>query len=350
MVTHVCLMQLDPTTKYTLLLVFLSCENQCQLLCSSNNIVQCENIDSINEALYIIKSWNEKWVPQYFVTDYCEAEYNSIAKVFNNCPTYICDFHREQAWMRCTNKQGNLHVKDDCGQILNLWRNIAQSNDDIKFKVAVEKMKSTEAWLRNTKAQEYFIRTWLSTEEKWTNRFFRDTFDIKISTNNGVETQNKLLFKNFYLKLTSDKSLNSTIETIIDKFLPESLRKYNLKNLKLTGEYKKMSNVIPKFLHGRPEPFVKHIYNGLSTAQNIYSENKIKKRYSFDDLPEHFLNNPFISADPHYSIKNVHSKEILTKSPINVLEKENGLLLLPSKHSSKQLLDIPKSHKKKKLP
>jgi len=149
--------------------------------------------------------------------------------------------------------------------------------------------------------------------------------------------------------------------------------------------------------------------------------------YSFDDLPEHFLNNLFISADPHYSIKNVHSKEILTKSPVNVLEKENalqlnymdidnsrndqhstisdnekqqnvqeqiretlkkmidltyivntndhskelseqlkilnsvhskmnsminkenGLLLLPSKRSSEQLLDIPKSHKKKKL-
>jgi hypothetical protein len=36
-----------------------------------------------------------------------------------------------------------------------------------------------------------------------------------------------------------------------------------------------MSNAIPKFLHGRPEPFFKHIYNRFSTAQNIYSENKI---------------------------------------------------------------------------
>lgn len=32
-----------------------------------------------------------------------------------------------------------------------------------------------------------------------------------------------------------------------------------------------------KCLHARPEPFIKHIYNRLSTAQNIYSENKIKK-------------------------------------------------------------------------
>jgi hypothetical protein len=75
------------------------------------------------------------------------------------------------------------------------------------------------------------------------------------------------------LKLTSDNSLNSTIEIIIDQLLPESLRKYHLKNVKFTGEYKKNSDAIPKFLHGRPEPFVKHIYNTLSTAQTVYSEN-----------------------------------------------------------------------------
>jgi len=147
------------TTKYTLPLFFLVVKTNVNYCVAATFIVQCEDRDSINEALYMIKSWNDKWVPQYFVTDYCEAEYNSIAKVFNNCPTYICDFHREQAWLRWTNKQGNLHVKDDRGQILNLWRNIAQSNDDIQFKEAVEKMKSTEAWLRNPKSQEYFLRT-----------------------------------------------------------------------------------------------------------------------------------------------------------------------------------------------
>lgn len=50
-------------------------------------------------------------------------------------------------------------------------------------------MKSTIAWLRNPQAQEYFIRTWISFEEKWTNRFFKGTFDIKISTNNEVDTE-----------------------------------------------------------------------------------------------------------------------------------------------------------------
>jgi len=60
----------------------------------------------------------------------------------------------------------------------------------------------TEAWLNNPKAQEYFIRTWLSVEEKWTDKFFKLEYDIKVGTNNGVESQNKLL-KSFYLKLLS---------------------------------------------------------------------------------------------------------------------------------------------------
>jgi len=72
----------------------------------------------------------------------------------------------------------------------------------------------TEAWLKNPKKQEYFIRTWLSVEEKWTNTFFKLEYDIKVATNNGVESQNKLL-KSFYLKLLSDKSLNSILNNII---------------------------------------------------------------------------------------------------------------------------------------
>jgi len=30
------------------------------------------------------------------------------------------------------------------------------------------------------------IRTWLSVEEKWKNKFFKLEYDIKVATNNGV--------------------------------------------------------------------------------------------------------------------------------------------------------------------
>lgn len=39
-------------------------------------------------------------------------------------------------------------------------------------------MKSNDAWSRNPTAHEYFIRTWLSIAEKWTNRLFKDEFGI----------------------------------------------------------------------------------------------------------------------------------------------------------------------------
>jgi len=67
--------------------------------------------------------------------------------------------------------------------------------------------------------------------------------------------------------------------------------------------------------------------------------------YSFDDLPENFLNNPFISLDPHYSITNVHSKEILIKSPVHVLKKENASQIndidLNNQHRNDQHNPIP---------
>lgn len=265
------------------------------------------------------------------------------------------------------------------------------------------------------------------------------------------------------MKFSSDKSLNSTIENIIEQFLPQSLCKYQKKNFKLNSYYKKISNVIPIFLHGRPETFVKHIYDRFVIAQNIYSEKRINKLtllehqfevqsengsnvyvvdftvpsctcldfekyhwpckhlcavfiyvpgYSFNDLPEKFKNNVYISADPRYSItspreeistiivqnttnatteqknikaKNIEndinlpiqSREILKKitdltylidqkeysaewsKQLEVLNsvyktmsgmanKEDGLNLLPSKRNSSALIDLPKTKKKKK--
>ncbi|KAE9531912.1 hypothetical protein AGLY_010114, partial [Aphis glycines] len=133
--------------------------------------IQYEDSKSIEEALKVIESWNDTWSPQYFVTDYCKAEYNAITKTLN-CPSYICYFHRKQAWLRWTNKLDNFSVKDFRGEFLTLWRNIADSRDDTKF---------TE---KNPKVQEYFIRNWLPVEAKWTDTFLKLEYNIKVATNN----------------------------------------------------------------------------------------------------------------------------------------------------------------------
>lgn len=88
---------------------------------------------SIEEALSVIKSWNAIWSLQYNLTYYCEAEYNSISKVIDcpSTPSYICDFHREQAWLLAKmNKLGNLNVKEYWNNLLILWRS---SSNDLEF-------------------------------------------------------------------------------------------------------------------------------------------------------------------------------------------------------------------------
>ncbi|KAF0711957.1 zinc finger BED domain-containing protein 1-like [Aphis craccivora] len=258
------------TTKYALPLFLLVVKTNVNYCVVASFFTQYKDSKSIEEALKVIKSWNDTWSPQYFVSDYCKAEYNAINKIFN-CPCYI-----------------------------RFSRNIADSRDNAEFTEKVEKMKLTEAWLKNPKAQEYFIRTWLP-----------------LLRTMG-QSQNKLL-KNF------DKSLSSIIE------------KYSRATLK-----------IPLFLHGRPKTFVKHIYFRYAKAQNIYNEKKclkIKldkllfevkseiarvldfKKYhwpckhicalfiyvpgcSFEDLLQTFQNNVFISPDPRYSITNNTDYEI----------------------------------------
>ena len=46
-------------------------------------MLENENTESIKEALNIVKSWNQKWKPTHFVTDYDEREISAIKQVFN---------------------------------------------------------------------------------------------------------------------------------------------------------------------------------------------------------------------------------------------------------------------------
>lgn len=98
------------TTKYALPLFLLVVKTNVNYCVVASFFIQYKHSKSIEDAIKVIKSLNDTWSPQYFVTDYCEAEYNAIDKIFN-CPSYIiCDFHREQALLRWTNKLGNLSV------------------------------------------------------------------------------------------------------------------------------------------------------------------------------------------------------------------------------------------------
>ena len=66
------------------------------------NSLFTQNQQHIQEALSLLISWNPKWNPNYFMTDYSEAEISALETCFPNATVYLCDFHQEQAWERWT--------------------------------------------------------------------------------------------------------------------------------------------------------------------------------------------------------------------------------------------------------
>ena len=45
-------------------------------------VLQDESIDSIKEALQVIKDWNPDWQPSFFMTDFCKEEIHAVEETF----------------------------------------------------------------------------------------------------------------------------------------------------------------------------------------------------------------------------------------------------------------------------
>ena len=55
-------------------------------------VIQHKIAEGIVEALYILKKWNPKWCPKFFMSDYSEAEMAALEQAFPNTTQYLCDF------------------------------------------------------------------------------------------------------------------------------------------------------------------------------------------------------------------------------------------------------------------
>ena len=60
-------------------------------------IAQFEITEMLEEVLYMVKQWNKKWAPKFFMTDKSPQELEAIASIHPTTLCYICDFHRAQA-------------------------------------------------------------------------------------------------------------------------------------------------------------------------------------------------------------------------------------------------------------
>lgn len=98
--------------------------------------------------------------------------------------------------------------------------------------------------------------------------FSKKDFLLIINTNNGVESQNKIL-KHSYLIHNSDNTLLGMLRVVINKYLPDSLRKYCIQN----SVVKAYNSDIPQYLKYRPQHFIRHVMKRLTQASVKYPRN-----------------------------------------------------------------------------
>lgn len=83
----------------------------------------------------------------------------------------------------------NIDVKEYRGELLGLWRNIADSSNDLEFNNKVDRMKLTEAWAWIKNPNILWELGFQLTINGPINSFKLE-YDIQVSTNNGIEILN----------------------------------------------------------------------------------------------------------------------------------------------------------------
>jgi len=74
----------------------------------------------------------------------------------------LCDFHREQAWLRWVTNSRNGVDPSDKEQLLAVLRNVARSDSVEKFTAAVDILTRSAIWKSNVGLQNWFSRKWLT--------------------------------------------------------------------------------------------------------------------------------------------------------------------------------------------
>ncbi|XP_053405313.1 uncharacterized protein LOC123553026 [Mercenaria mercenaria] len=250
------------TTKYDLPLFFVCVSTNIGYMVVGSFIVPTESAYNIVRGLQVLKEWNPTWMPKYFMTDYHRGEMNAIEKTFPGCFTYLCDFHREQAWQRWV---GPSHGVKEPDELLKLMRSIANAESEEEFKAAVDSLKVSDHWKLNCMFRKWFQTHWLSVSERWVQYHRQTLLNVRVNTTNGLETQHKE-FKQNYLSSYTEGSLSSMVTTLIKKFLPERYKRYVQYNVK--SVYKKYASEVPRFLHCKPKLLVDHCLDRLPTSDH----------------------------------------------------------------------------------
>eukprot|EP00057_Strongylocentrotus_purpuratus_P015225 XP_011669699.1 PREDICTED: uncharacterized protein LOC105440834 [Strongylocentrotus purpuratus] len=256
------------TSHYALPLFFVAVKTNVGYSVVAQFVVQSETREVIVKGLKMISEWMAedqlKWEPSAFMTDFSEREIYAIEEVFPAAKVFLCDFHREQAWVRWIRKKDN-GVGSAEENVLSLLRNCAHVLSREDLDKAVTKLKSSTPWTENPKLRRWFDTTWLPHVERWSWSYRTD--GLPAFTNNGLERQNRV-FKEKFLNAKGDFSLSGMTAALIIDFIPSAMRRYIMANVKADAAYGRSYNDgIPPFLWNRPPAFVQHCMARIEKAE-----------------------------------------------------------------------------------
>lgn len=158
------------TTKYSIPLFFVCVKTNVSYSVVAEFITQYETSEHIHEALSILKTWNPNWNPEFYLTDYSDAEIAAVNKLFPNTTIYLCEFHREQAWERWVKERKHGLSEMQGATLLDLLRDCANAPPnwtlhdkpiDCHYQHALAALESSDVWKGNENVQQWLTNKWL---------------------------------------------------------------------------------------------------------------------------------------------------------------------------------------------
>ena len=259
------------TTKYALPLFIMAVQTNVGYFPVAEFIIYSETKERIKEALKIIRDWSVNWQIPYGMADYSEAEISALEEVFDGMIVYICDFHREQAWTRWSRKNESGLSYQEQEQFLSHMRSIALSFSWDDLCKRLNALKGSLLWEKQS-VKSYVSRYWFPLLHRWVKFYRNPLIDRSVTTNNGVESLNKVL-KHMYLKYYCDRTVTGLVTMLLNTFLPERYQLYAKENNKLASTITTYNANIPTYLHERPHNFVKHMLKRQDVAKTIRKSN-----------------------------------------------------------------------------
>lgn len=105
----------------------------------------------------------------------------------------------------------------------------------------------------------------------WTHAYRDEVYHAAVDTNNGVESQNKMLKYNF-LPRNTRLTLSRLVVVLNETFLPDMHHKHMFLNYQMLPTYRAYNSFVPLYLHGRPRQVIIHCLERKSNCQKYNEE------------------------------------------------------------------------------